>query len=146
MEMHLGSIAADPEDRCELVARTTTTGWQAYAKNPDGSESELDLSAATLEQLQNLVELSYRSKDWDFRSANPRAASSGGRPLDSAYDRSFATATERLLRDLKAAGHTVETPVTGSVIVDGTEVSPEDWDRLAINYSGDLDSILAEIE
>ena len=67
MERLLGSIAADPEGRCELVARKTATGWQAFSKNPDGSESELDLSAPTLEKLQNLVELSYRSRDWDYQ-------------------------------------------------------------------------------
>lgn len=64
------------------------------------------------------------------------------RPFTSAYDSSFASATDRLLEALRNAGHTVETPVTGSVLMDGVEIPPAAWDRLAIEYDGDLDEIL----
>lgn len=68
-----------------------------------------------------------------------------GPNMTRSYDQGFIAATERLLADLQAAGHQVETPVTGSVIINGVEVKPAEWDKLAVNYGGDLEETLAAL-
>ncbi len=70
-----------------------------------------------------------------------RAENQTMRPTDSSYDRSMGDATTDLLAALRSAGHTVETPVTGSVIVDGDEITSEEWDLLAVAYDGDLEAL-----
>jgi len=50
-------------------------------------------------------------------------------------------ASERLIAALRATGRTVETPVTGSVLVDGEEVSSEAWDRLVQAWDGTEDGL-----
>lgn len=45
-------------------------------------------------------------------------------------DRDFAAATMEIIAALREAGYTVETPVTGAVIVDGREFSSDEWDRV----------------
>jgi hypothetical protein len=57
-------------------------------------------------------------------------------------DQSFALATHRLLADLEAAGHQVETPATGAVIIDGHEVAGERFEVLAMGWArGEYDEI-----
>lgn len=51
-------------------------------------------------------------------------------------DRDFAGATMTLLESLKDAGYDVETPVTGSVIVDGVEIDRVTWDKLCTSWDG----------
>lgn len=64
------------------------------------------------------------------------------RPTDSSYDRDAATATERLLAALRRA-YKVETPVTGSVIVDGREITSQEWDQMAMAWDGTADGLEA---
>lgn len=68
------------------------------------------------------------------------------RPLNSSYDRMFAKSTEELLQALISAGHKVETPVTGSVIVDGVLIPRNEWDRWSVDWDGDLEWVEEQIE
>lgn len=63
------------------------------------------------------------------------------RPIDSSYDQTFARGTTALLDALRQAGRTVETPVTGAVIVDGREIDPQEWDGLVAAWSGDPEDL-----
>lgn len=60
----------------------------------------------------------------------------------STYDQRFATATASLLDALRSAGYIVQTTVTGSVIVDGTEYSAARWDAIAVEWDGTEDGII----
>lgn len=64
------------------------------------------------------------------------------RQANSAYDRQFATSTASLLDALRSAGYIIQTTVTGSVIVDGTEYSAERWDAMAVEWDGTEDGII----
>lgn len=60
--------------------------------------------------------------------------------MDRTIDRAQAQATLSLLDALRLA-HEVETPVTGSVIVDGEEITSEAWDRMAMTWDGTPDGL-----
>ncbi len=62
------------------------------------------------------------------------------RPPVHSYDHAFAEATARLIHDLEEAGHTVECPVTGAVIVDGIEIPRERLDGFASVHEGDAEA------
>lgn len=62
------------------------------------------------------------------------------RPVDAAYDRVQASATMTLLDALRLA-HQVECPVTGTVIIDGEEVSSGAWDAMAMAWDGSADGL-----
>jgi hypothetical protein len=85
-----------------------------------------------------------------FKEAAGRKADesqTGLRPADSAYDRDFAHATSSLIDALREAGHEVETPVTGAVIVNEIEIPSDQWDAVAVVYSqdGDLEATMDHI-
>lgn len=59
----------------------------------------------------------------------------------NAKDWGNARASDALIEALRAAGHTVETPVTGSVLVDGVEITPDAWERLIMAWDGTEDGL-----
>lgn len=67
------------------------------------------------------------------------AQDTGGRPVDSSYDKDFGQATSYLIREVTEAGHLVETPVTGAVIVDGIEIPSDQWDGVVSQFVADDD-------
>lgn len=60
----------------------------------------------------------------------------------SSVDNFFASETEKAIAALTEAGHDVETPCTGSVIVDGAEITSDRWDALMVVWDGDVDAIV----
>ena len=65
------------------------------------------------------------------------------RPFNSSYDRRFMGAHQEAVEALENAGHTVEQPVTGSIIINGREYSRAEWDGM---LTWGIDDILDEIE
>ena len=56
-------------------------------------------------------------------------------------DRNAAAGTTALIAALRAGGYDVQTPVTGSVIVDGDEISPAAWDRMVMEWDGSANGL-----
>jgi hypothetical protein len=56
-------------------------------------------------------------------------------------DRNAAVGTAALLAALRAGGYDVQTPVTGSVIVDGQEIDSAAWDRMVMEWDGSADGL-----
>ncbi|RJQ07547.1 MAG: hypothetical protein C4551_06480 [Bacillota bacterium] len=128
-------LGQDPDAKPFVVAYHERDGMTAHASHSFGTLEEAKASVP-----ERFV-LGKPGLDADAdvlfvgRVAKRGNTPSGPRPGDSAYDRDFAQATAVLLGALREGGYEVETPVTGSVIIGGIEVTSDKFDALAMQWA-----------